>query len=248
MSSWLTQISMKKKQKTSTPKGKLSWLLGIRLRNKTEETKRADETLKEAEGEAKPAAKDEAKEKTMEAKRMEAAQPPIEQKSKLAAAESALEKNIEKPVQLKQEATLPKAVESIAKRPPEKPLPEEKPEKQGATLVPQKLDSEAVYDGEIELIMAAPLDPAALSKLYSYLQVTPDMKVLYTRGSWDRGTTITVTLDKPLQFIGMISRIAGLKIAPGLPQKEERLKGTSSSLLGAKSKKLTRIDLILKAE
>ncbi|MBM2825918.1 MAG: hypothetical protein HW402_1582, partial [Dehalococcoidales bacterium] len=113
--------------------------------------------------------------------------------------------------------------------------------------LPQKLDGEAIYDGEIELAITVPVDPAAVSKLYTYLQSTPDMKILYTRGSWDRGTTITVALDKPLPFIGMISKISGLAIAPGLPQKENLVKGTSSSLLGAKRKELTRIYLILKA-
>ena len=243
MSDWLTQLSMKKKQKTSTPNGKLNWLPRIGLGKKAKETNGADETLKESEREAEPAANAETEEKIMEATWIGATQPPIEQKSKSAPADSALDVKKEKPNQLKQEATLPKAVESIAKRPPELPLPEEKPEKQGTSLIPQKLDSEAVYEGEVELAIPPPLDPAALSKLFNYLQVTPDMKVLYNRGSWDRGAVITVSLDKPLKFIGMISRISGLKMAPGLPQKENRSMGTSSSHLGAKSRRLSRIDL-----
>jgi len=39
-----------------------------------------------------------------------------------------------------------------------------------------------------------------------------------------------------------------LTIAPGLPQKENLVKGTSGSLLGAKRKEVAKIDLILKAE
>jgi len=152
------------------------------------------------------------------------------------------------PVQPSREAPLPKAAEPAARRPSVQPRIENKPDNQEPVGVPQKLDKEAIYEGEIELAIAVPVDPAAVSKLYNYLQSTPDMKILYTRGSWDRGTTIAVTLDKPLPFIGMISKISGLTIAPGLPQKENLVKGTSGSLLGAKRKEVAKIDLILKAE
>jgi len=152
------------------------------------------------------------------------------------------------PVQPSREALLPEAAEPAARRPSVQPRIENKPDNQEPVGVPQQLDREAIYEGEIELAIAVPVDPAAVSKLYNYLQSTPDMKILYTRGSWDRGTTIAVTLDKPLPFIGMISKISGLTIAPGLPQKENLVKGTSGSLLGAKRKEVAKIDLILKAE
>ncbi|MEK7354017.1 MAG: hypothetical protein AABZ77_05885, partial [Chloroflexota bacterium] len=126
------------------------------------------------------------------------------------------------------------------------PLPDEEPGKQEAVPVAQDLNPEANYDGEIELAIAVPVDPAAVSKLYNYLRATPDMKVLYTEGSADRGTTITIALDKPLPLISLMSKMPGFEITPGLPQKENLRKGTSGSP-GANRKGLTRIELTLKA-
>ena len=91
-----------------------------------------------------------------------------------------------------------------------------------------------------------PVDPASVSKLYNYLQMTPEIKILYTRGSWDRGTTITVTLDKRLPLIDIISKLPGVEMAPVAPQKNGSAKGTSSTLLGTRGKKVTRIDISLK--
>ncbi|MEE8413070.1 MAG: hypothetical protein V3R96_00825, partial [Dehalococcoidales bacterium] len=61
----------------------------------------------------------------------------------------------------------------------------------GKTAVepPPPLDPKAIFGGEVELAISVPVDPVAVSKLYNQLQSTPDMKILYTRGSWDRGTT-----------------------------------------------------------
>lgn len=130
----------------------------------------------------------------------------------------------------------------VKEQPQQRPA-EKKAEQVEINHVLQKLDTEAIYNGEIELAISVPVDPAAVSKLYNYIQSTPDMKILYTRGSWDKGTVITVALDKPMPFIGMISRISGLQIGPSVPQKDNVIKGSSSSLLGAKRKEVTRVDL-----
>ncbi len=114
------------------------------------------------------------------------------------------------------------------------------------TSAPLELDKEALYEGEVELAIAIPVSPPAMSKLYNQLQMTPEIKILYTRGSWDQGTTITFSLDRPLPLIGMISKIPGIEIEPLAPQKDKLAKGTSSSLLGAKRKGVTRIDVTLK--
>ena len=91
-----------------------------------------------------------------------------------------------------------------------------------------------------------PVDPVAVSKLYNYLQTTSETKILYTRGSWARGTTITVTLDKPLPLIDIISKIPDIEITPVIPQKGNSVKGISSSLLGGDKKGLSRIDISVK--
>ncbi|MEE8419086.1 MAG: hypothetical protein V3S02_03130, partial [Dehalococcoidales bacterium] len=99
----------------------------------------------------------------------------------------------------------------------------------------------AIFGGEVELAISVPVDPVAVSKLYNQLQSTPDMKILYTRGSWDRGTTITVSLEKPLPLIGIIFGISGIKVTPAHQDKGNAIK--SGSLLGASRQGVTRIDL-----
>ncbi|MBI2850739.1 MAG: hypothetical protein HYX80_06830 [Chloroflexi bacterium] len=146
-----------------------------------------------------------------------------------------------------QKRAVREATASQTTKPSTEVLPEKEPVRQEPASVQQKLDAWAIYEGEIELAIAVPVDLAAVSKLYNYLQTTTDIKILYTRGSWDRGTIITVTLDKPLPFFGMISKIPGLSITQALPQKDN-LKTPSGSLLGAKRKAVTRINLNLKTE
>ena len=224
-----------KKLPASGAKEKVSWLQQIGL-------------SKKAEKKTKLAAPDETKKQAEEAKQTGETSQPVAQKPEPPVAESAVEKKEEKPVQVEKEVTTSKTADAITKEAPKQRPQEKKVDRQEPAGVPQKLDKEAIYEGEIELVIAVPVDPAAVSKLYNYLQSTPDMKILYTRGSWDRGTTITVALEKPAPFIGMISKISGLNLTPGLPQKENLVKGTSGSLLGAKKKEVTKIDLILKAE
>ena len=177
----------------------------------------------------------------------------VGKEANLAARESDLEEKVEQPVQLEKEVTVSELGEAIAEPAetiteelPKLHPPEEKPGKEEPVSAPIKLDSQALYDGEVELATTVPVDPVAVSRLYNYLQTTPEIKILYTSGSWDRGTTIAVTLDKPLPLIGMISKIPGIEVTPGLPQKDNFVKGTSSSLLRAERKGVTRIDLTLK--
>ena len=91
-----------------------------------------------------------------------------------------------------------------------------------------------------------PVELEMVSKLYSYLQTMPEIKILHTRGSWDRGTTVTVVLDKPMPLISMISKIPGVEATPELPQKDSLVRGASSSLLRAGGKGVRRIKLTLK--
>jgi len=123
------------------------------------------------------------------------------------------------------------------------------PEKKPALVMPvistERLDTDAILEGEVELAIAVPVDPAAVTKLFNYVQSTSDMKVLYTRGSWDKGTLITVTLDKPMPFLGMISKISGLAVLPGVPTNDYNGRLSSSSLLGTKRTEPLRIDLVL---
>ena len=117
---------------------------------------------------------------------------------------AATEKKIEEPVQLKEEAIEEKVEE------PAQP----------------KQDSHKLYAGEVELAIAKPVDPKMVSKLYNYLQTTPEIKLVQASGSWERGTTITVVLDKPIPLISAISsKIPEAEAKPERPERDGFVKG-----------------------
>ena len=144
------------------------------------------------------------------------------------------EEKIEEPVQLRDEAAEEKVEETAVSEPvavaPEELLEHRPPEKKpgrGATKPDSlKQDSHSLYTGEVELAVAKPVDLKMVSKLYNYLQVTPEIKLVHTSGSWDRGTTITVTLDKPIPLISVLSsKIPEAKVTPERPEMDGFVKG-----------------------
>jgi len=144
------------------------------------------------------------------------------------------EEKIEEPVQLRDEAAEEKVEETVVSEPvavaPEELLEHRPPEKKpgrGATKPDSlKQDSHSLYTGEVELAVAKPVDLKMVSKLYNYLQVTPEIKLAHTSGSWDRGTTITVTLDKPIPLISVLSsKIPEAKVTPERPEMDGFVKG-----------------------
>ena len=105
------------------------------------------------------------------------------------------------------------------------------------------LDRQALYTGEVELVIAPPTEIKLVTKLFNYLQTIPELKVLYTRGSWDQGTTVTLAIEKPLPLINILSETPEIKIFPELA--EDPATGKSSSLI--KSERRTgRIKLNLR--
>lgn len=272
MSSWLTQLFEKREPKRKQAWGKRTGIIEKEPDEKQSPQENAPyppdpqlekpvaemgqqmdsiqiQALKETE-EARKRAKKEAKLAAREDTSGNAEKPksPGEQQNGFITGESITEERLGITVQATKEANLPVITVADDEAPPEQRHPDNKPNELEPAAVPQKLDTDAIYDKEIELAIAVPVDPVAITKLFNYVQSTPDMKVLYTRGSWERGTLLTVALDKPLPFIGMISKIPGLKIEPGLPQKDDISKGLAGSLLGAKKQAAARIDLILKAD
>jgi hypothetical protein len=241
-------------------------------KRKTEETRKDKEARKQAEKEAKLAAKEEAKRKTEETRKDKEARKQAEKEAKLAVKERALEEKVEVPVQVEKEAAVFEPVEekvevpvqvekeatvfelveeameeTLGQRPPEERPGKEEKLTTGETESAQlKLDSQALYTGEVELDIPVPVELKLVSKLYNYLQTIPELKILHTRGSWDRGTTITVVLDKPMPLISLISKIPDVEVTPELPQKDSLVRGRSSSLLRTGGKGVKGIKLILK--
>jgi len=157
---------------------------------------------------------------------------------------------IKEPVHLEEEVTGEK------EEPPARPmaevteeaeeLEEPLPMEEARLTQPQLLDSRSIYNGEVELAIAIPVELGLVSKFYNYLQKLPDMKILHTRGSWDKGTTIAVVLDKPTPLIGRLAKIPDIEVIPELDDKAGPDKETASSLRRGGGKGVRRIKLTLK--
>ena len=83
-------------------------------------------------------------------------------------------------------------------------LPEPPPE--DAQLYEGKLE------GTVDLTLLPPVELSGMSKLLSELQKNPDVKILRTAGSYDKGITITLLLEKPLSAVDMLTSIPGQKM------------------------------------
>ena len=138
----------------------------------------------------------------------------------------AAEENREEPAKLRDEVTVSEPVTVAPEELLEHRLPEKKPGGRGTKPGSLKQDSHTLYTGEVELAVAKPVDLKMVSKLYNYLQVTPEIKLVHTSGSWERGTTITVTLDKPIPLISVLSsKIPEAKVTPERPEMDGFVKG-----------------------
>ena len=138
------------------------------------------------------------------------------------------------PVQLQEEVTEeaveetvpqekePAVVEPVAEEgEPEKAAKkEEEAEKAEPEMVATKEESQSPYTGEVELIVEVPVEPTVVSKLYDYLQTTSEIKFVRTVGSWNKGSTITIVLDKSIPLISVLA--AKLPEANVAPERTER--------------------------
>ena len=150
----------------------------------------------------------------------------------------ALEEKVAEPVKLEAEAVEEKVAEPVQL---EAKAVEEKRE-----TVLGDLDRQGLYTGEVELLIVPPVELKLVSRLYNYLQTVPELRILYTRGSWDQGTTIIVVLENPLPLINIILATPDVKVTPELLDKEGAAAGKSSSLLRGGGQKVQKIMLTLK--
>ena len=160
--------------------------------------------------------------------------------------EETLVEEVEQPAQPQEEAVISDPAEEVAEESLGQPLPEEMPDREETGSVQLKQDSQTLYGGEVELAIAMPVELRLVSKFYNHLQTIPEIKIRHTKGSWDRGTTITVVLDKPTPLLSIISKIPGVEVTPELPQKDSLAKGKPSSLLGGEGKGAKRIKITLR--
>jgi len=216
---------------------------------KTEEPAQPQEETPEEEIEQPVQLQEEvSEEKTEEPAQPQEETPEEEIKQPVQLQEEVSEEKTEEPAQLQEEAPASEPAEETTEEPSEQPAPEEIPgrreETKSTRLKPA--DSQPLYVGEVELAIAIPVELKMVSKFYNYLQTIPDIKILRTTGSWDRGTTITVVADKPIPLISKISEVPDVEVIAELPQKDSSEKGKSSSRLRGEGKGVKRIKLTLK--
>jgi len=122
----------------------------------------------------------------------------------------------------------PAAVEPVAEeREPEKAAQKkELAEKKELEMVATKEESQSPYTGEVELIVEVPIEPTMVSKLYNYLQTTAEVKFVRTVGSWNKGSSITIALDKPIPLVSVLaSKLPEANVVPEQPVGSGHVKG-----------------------
>ncbi len=99
------------------------------------------------------------------------------------------------------------AEEAVAeeKRPEKADKKERKTPKKQPGRVATMEESQSLYTGEVDLSVEVPVEPAMVASLYGYLQATPEIKFVRTTGSWNKGSTITIALDKPVALIAELA-------------------------------------------
>ena len=91
------------------------------------------------------------------------------------------------------------------------------PKKQPGRVVTME-ESQSLYTGEVDLSIGVPVEPTMVSNLYNYLQTAPEIKFVRTAGSWNKGSTITIVLDKPVPLVSeLASRLPEADVLPERP-------------------------------
>lgn len=137
---------------------------------------------------------------------------------------------VEEPAQVQEDTIVEKIGEPVPEGAPEpgevEPSEPSSPETEQEIGPDLMKESYSLYTGEVELAVANPVAPKMVAKLYGYLQTTPEIKFVRTSGSWDRGTTITIVLDKPIPLVSVLSsKIPEAKVVPERPEKDGFVKG-----------------------
>ncbi len=79
--------------------------------------------------------------------------------------------------------------------------------------------AEGEMEGEVDMELMAPIDLAVMSKIYAQLQTVPEIKILRTVGSYEKGSTMTLLLEKPIALVEMLSSIPRVKVQSESPHK-----------------------------
>ncbi|MFC1872772.1 hypothetical protein ACFLYV_03545 [Chloroflexota bacterium] len=116
------------------------------------------------------------------------------------------------------------------------------------TIYPLKdQGGQTLYAGEIELNIPAPVNMKTALILYNSLDAIPELKLLFSKGTFSQGAVIMVELEKPIPLIEtLLSKIPNVEI---IPEKSE-MEGIETMNLNSgnmkENKEKTRIKLVLK--
>ena len=77
-----------------------------------------------------------------------------------------------------------------------------------------EVENSMAYTGEVELIFPSPVDASIVAQVCNSLEANPELKIVRTVGSWEQGNFITVSLERPLPLIGILSEMAAIKVKP----------------------------------
>ena len=146
-----------------------------------------------------------------------------EQKEALARAEEkAVAVKDEELTPLQEEAVAPVAEKEVLEKASKQ---EREVEKREPRRILTEEESKSSYHGEVKLTIEVPVEPTIVSGLYNYLQTTPEIKFIRTTGSWNKGSTITIVLDKPIPLVSALTaKLPGAYILPDEPEKGVHVK------------------------
>jgi hypothetical protein len=71
------------------------------------------------------------------------------------------------------------------------------------------------------------------------------LRILYTRGSWDQGTSITVVLENAMPLIDILLNIPDVDVIPESLGRGVISTGKTGSILGGEKKQVLKIKLTL---
>ena len=69
-----------------------------------------------------------------------------------------------------------------------------------------------LFAGEVDLVVEPFADMVRLVEFHDLLNNVEGLTVVSTAGSWDRGTTITVTLARPLRLNDLSEQMPGINV------------------------------------
>jgi len=94
------------------------------------------------------------------------------------------------------------------------PNPEGNPVPELFTEVPQT-NGEDLTDGEVDLIVAPPIDLAQLTSFQRRLRKQNQVRLIQTVGSWNQGLAISVLIKQPLQLMETLQEMPEVESAQG---------------------------------